>query len=260
MKRSNDAIRARRHNILSVIEREQDISINRLNGFFDISALTLRRDLDALEEDGLVQRYHGGVRLRDEPKSLPVFDEKLMSNRTEKQQIAHYLASVIPVGSTLFMNGGPSTLEIIKQLKHHSATIITNNVMAFEAASGGNCSIICTGGEYNSTCKTYCGELSTGIIQKTLADYCILGINGISKEVGVTTSIYAESIINSLMAQRCKGPVILAADATKIGKTFSFTSLKLEMVNELITVSTADPEELKAIAAAGVKITLADKL
>ena len=260
MKRSNDVIRERRHEILQVIEREQDLSINRLNSFFDISVLTLRRDLDALAEQGLVERYHGGVRFKCPATDMPYFDEKLMANRAEKQQIARYLASTIPIGSNIFMNGGTSTLEIIGQLKNHGATIITNNVMAFDAASGGNCSIICTGGEYNSVCKTYCGELSTGIIHKTLADYCILGINGISSQVGVTTSVYAESIINSLMAQRCRGPIILAADSTKIGRTFCFTSLKLELVSELVTTSLADQRELDALAAAGVKITLADKI
>lgn len=260
MKRSSDVIRERRRELLSVIEREQDISINRLNTFFDVSVLTLRRDLDTLVEQGLVQRYHGGVRFAGPVNNTPYFDEKLMSNRTEKQQIAHYVASIIPVGSNIFMNGGTSTLEIISQLKNHSATIITNNVMAFDAAGGGNCNIICTGGEYNSICKTYCGELSSGIIQKTLAEYCILGVNGISSQTDVTTSIYAESIINSLMAQRCKGPIILAADASKIGRSFCFVSLKLEQVDELITTSAADQRELDAIAAKGVKITLADKL
>lgn len=259
MKRSNDEISSRRHEILRVIEREQDISIVHLNSYFDISVPTLRRDLDALAAQNLVLRYHGGVRYAGRNTDLPVFDNKLLANREEKQCIASYLASILPTGSTIFMNGGTSTLEIIRSIKNHNATIITNNVLAFEAAEGGSSNIISTGGEYNCISKTYSGELSNAILQKTFADYCILGVNGINSRDGITTSVYSESVINGLMAQRCRGPIIIAADASKIGKAFCFTSLKLDLVSELVTTSQADPEELEAIAEHGVKVTFADK-
>lgn len=260
MKQRSDIIQSRRNQIFSLIKQEQSVSINRLDEAFDVSVLTLRRDLDYLEEQGLIERFHGGARIRQATKDMPFFDEKLMSQRSDKQLIAHYLASQIPTGTSLFMNGGTTILEVIRSLKNHNATIITNNVMAFDAASGSNNNILCTGGEYNNVSKAYSGDLATCIIEKTFAEYCILGVNGISSKLGVTTAVYAETLINNLMAQRCKGPIIIAADATKIGKSFCFSSLPLKMVSELVTISSADPRELEAIANAGVKITLADRV
>ncbi|MBR1779844.1 MAG: DeoR/GlpR transcriptional regulator [Oscillospiraceae bacterium] len=259
MKQSEAVIQNRRSAILAAIKKENNVSVQELADQFGISLLTVRRDLTYLEAQGVVERFHGGARLRGSSSNVPYFSEKLTSHREEKELIARYLARQLPSGSSIFMNGGTTTLEIMRQIRNHTATIITNNVMAFDVTNGGNCTIICSGGEFNSASKTYSGDLARSIIQQTIAEFCILGVNGIDSRVGVTTSVFGEASINGLMAQRCKGKTIIAADSSKIGASFCFCSLELQDVDELVTTSAADSHELELIAAAGVQIVLADR-
>lgn len=260
MKNSRNNINTRRNEILKVIENRRQISTQELNAMFDASPLTLRRDLDFWEEEGCVERYYGGVRYIVPEKETPQFDEKLQSNTMEKQVIARYIASLIEPEKTIFMNSGTTIYEVMRCLRDRRETIITNNVLAVDACTGGNCEIICTGGTYNHITRSYNGELATSIIQKTFADYCVLGVNGISIKAGITTSIFQETIVNELMLERCSGQKIVAADSSKIGKIFRFTSVALDKIDLLVTTSAAAPEELAAITAAGVKVAFADQV
>lgn len=258
MKQSKSTIKSRRGEILSALKSRGNVTVQELAEKTGASPLTIRRDLAYLEEQGIAERYHGGAKLIETDSSVPFFAEKLTRHTDEKAVIADYLARHIPNGSTVFMNGGTTTLEIMRAAKKSALTIITNNVLAFETTSGGNCHIICSGGEYNTISKTYSGTLSLNIIRSTVADMCILGVNGIDSRVGITTSVHSEATINNLMATRCKGQVVIVADSSKIGNTHCFCSLVLDKVDYLITTSKADPAEIQAIEACGVKVILAD--
>ena len=258
MKQSNSTIKARRAMILSELKSSEHVTVQALAEKTGASPLTIRRDLAYLEEQGVVVRYHGGAKLVETDPSVPFFAEKLTRHTDEKKIIADYLAQHIPPNLTVFMNGGTTTLEVMRAAKQSALTIITNNVLAFESTNGGNCRIICSGGEYNTISKTYSDTLSLNIIESTVADLCILGVNGIDANVGVTTSVHSEATINNLMATRCKGPVVIIADSSKIGHAHCFCSLVLDQVNYLITTSKADPGEIKAIEACGVRVILAD--
>ena len=258
MKVSRESIRSRRNELLQIIENRQQISTQELNSLFDVSPLTLRRDLDYWENEGCVQRYYGGVRFVVPEKEPPRFDEKLQSHTIEKQKIARMVASMIDPYRTIFMNSGTTIFEVMRCLSDKNETIITNNVFAVDACTGGNCELICTGGTYNHITRSYNGELATSIIQKTYADYCVLGVNGIGVRSGITTNIYQETVVNELMLERCNGPRIIAADSSKIGKVFRFTSVALDKIDLLVTTTAADSDELAAIEAAGVKIVFAD--
>lgn len=258
MKQSKSTINSRRTQIMSELKANSDVTVQELALKTGASPLTIRRDLAYLEEQGMVKRHHGGAKLIELDGSGAFFAEKLTRHMDEKLILADFVAKHIPAGINVFMNGGTTTFEVMRALKHSALTIITNNVLAFEATSGGNCRIICSGGEYNTISKTYSCTLSLNIIESTVAELCILGVNGIDSHVGVTTSVHSEATINNLMATRCKGPVVVIADSSKIGNTHCFCSLVLEKVDYLITTSKADPAEVKEIADRGVTVIIAD--
>ncbi len=260
MKHSNQEIRERRSKILKIVESKGKISMQELSSAFDVSLLTLRRDLEYLASEGCVKRYHGGVQFLTSEKELPQYEEKQQSKHNEKSIIARYIASIIPAESTIFLNSGTTTYEVMRYLKGKKETIITNNALAYQACEGGNCEIICTGGAYNHTTRSYNGELATSIIQQTYADFCVFGVNGIGAKAGTTTSVFQETIVNNCMIHRCSGQRIIAADSSKVGKTFRFTNTDLQHIDLLVTVSTADQEELRAIQECGVQVALADQV
>lgn len=259
MKLSAEAVQERRDTVLKLIQESGRMSVKELADHVQVSMLTLRRDLDSLEAEGLIRRFHGGACAVTNSEEIMGYEDKAVFHLAEKEQIATYVAKLIPENTTLFLNAGTTTLEVIKRLKNKGVTIITNNALAFSSVQDGNCEIICTGGSYHPVSKAYNGDLATGIVQKTYAEYCILGINGISASSGITSSIFQETIVNEMMTRHCHGPKIIVADSSKIGSTLRFSSFKLSDVDLLVTVSAADGEQLQAIAAQGVKIVFADQ-
>ncbi|MDO4573224.1 MAG: DeoR/GlpR transcriptional regulator, partial [Clostridia bacterium] len=89
---------------------------------------------------------------------------------------------------------------------------------------------------------------------RVYATKCILGVNGITAEDGITTSIHQETSINSLMLRRCKGERIVVADSSKVGHSYDFISASIDMIDCLITDSDADEADLERLRAAGVKV------
>lgn len=102
---------------------------------------------------------------------------------------------------------------------------MTNNALAYQYEEQMHGTIICTGGTYTKLTRSYVGELAADLVNKVYADICILGVNGIDSVRGVTTAILQETMINQNMVNRCLGPVIVVADGSKIGKTFSLRVL-----------------------------------
>ena len=183
-----------------------------------------------------------------------------MLRQRQKQQIAHYIASLVSENDTVFLNAGTTTLEIIKAINSKKVIIVTNNALACTVVDGTAASLISTGGEFSPQNKSFTGIMAVQLVQKMCAQVCILGVNGISSSEGITTSNYMETMINDEFLKHCKGKKIVAADGSKIGKTFNFISAPLTAIDLVVTDSSADPEALQAIQANGIQIVLADQV
>lgn len=256
MKQSQIIISKRRENIMEHIRKNGKSRVEELSALCNVSSLTIRRDLDALERSNLVIRYFGGAELAGKEMQLVRFEEKAIANQLEKEQIAAEARKYIKDGATVFMNSGTTVLQILKNLQSRNVTIITNNALAYQFADKIHGVIISTGGMYTSLTKAYIGDFATDIVDKIYADICILGVNGISAANGVTTSVLQETIINKKMAERKTGKVIVVADGSKVGKTFSFVSLETSQVDILITDVTADPLEVEKLRGLGVEVCI----
>lgn len=256
MRQSRKVIQERRQNILSTLKRKGRVLVADLSCQLHISAITIRRDLDVLANMGVVERFHGGVALAQDPDSLLTFEEKLVAFAAEKRRIACAACGLVREGMTVYLNGGSTTLEIIRQLKDMPARIITNNAMAPMVLSSSVVELICTGGEYSSTTRAYTGDLAAHILSKVHVDMCLLGGGGISIEAGLTSPACKEAAICDLMVNRCHGPCVAVVDGSKVGRIQSFTSVPLSRVHRLITDTSADAAEVQALCAAGITVNI----
>ena len=93
-------------------------------------------------------------------------------------------------------------------------------------------------------------------IRDSYATVCVLGVNGISAEDGITTSLYQETEINDAMLNRCRGKRIVAADSSKVGRTLNFISAPIDKIDMLVTTARADPAEIEKLKARGVEVLL----
>lgn len=256
MKQSRSVILKRRDQILRMAQRDGEVQVKNLCALLGVSEITVRRDLQDMERQGVLERFHGGARLRQAIQELPYFDDKKTAYAREKNLIAWAVASVIQDDSTVFCNAGTTTLAVMLSLRDRRVRIITNNAMAPGVLSGSVCELISTGGEYKYRTRSFCGDFATSIISKVYADVCVLGASGVSVSGGVTTTVYNETMINEMMSRRCNGKTIVAVDGSKVGRTNCFNCLPLSQVSMLVTDASADKEELDQMRRLGVQVVI----
>lgn len=235
------------------------LQVSEVSQALNVSEITVRRDFDYLEKKGQITRFHGGATLNASHNGNSVLhDSRDDLHSREKQLIARVVASLIGENQTVFMNAGTTILEVFKAVRSKHIRVVSNNALAGGVIGGSSIEFICTGGIYQEKTRSYVGDLATPLLCKVYADVCVLGVNGISSCDGITTQTYSDTMLNDLMVKRCRGKKIIAADGSKIGKTFCFTSFPLDAVDILVTDSSADSEELSRIRELGIQVILAD--
>lgn len=224
-------------------------TVQELGEQFHVSDVTMRRDLNELQDQNLVKRMHGSVMLRPKNEiSIPGFKQKALENVKEKAAIAKAAAELTSENSMIFVNGGTTAYEFLSLVKNRPLTIVTNNAIAINLIDGARAGLIIAGGEYNTRACAFAGEQTLRFLSTINADMCFLGTNGISAAGGLSSCDAEESNINDLMIRKCRGPVVVMADHSKIGRVCHYTNEYLDRIDYLITDSAADADELARIS------------
>ena len=260
MKQSRETIEQRHRRILELLMDGAPHSTNDLAAACGTSAITIRRDLAFLAEKNLIEKRHSTAIILQKSGPVAPFSDRALSHNREKELIGTYAAKLVPQNGVLFCNSGTTVLEVIKRCRGKNITVISNNASISSLLQDSACEFICTGGEYSDSTKSYVGEYATFILQKSYANICILGVNGVSATYGLTTASSKEPMINELMIRRCRGPRIVVAAGHKVGITHCFTSVPMTEIDMLVTDSTADSSELARIREMGIEVILADRI
>jgi DeoR/GlpR family transcriptional regulator of sugar metabolism len=249
---------ARRARLLDALQRADLVRVPELAGALSVSEITIRRDLDDLATQGLVERFHGGARLLTRA-AQPIGLESRRDSESQKKRIAARAAEFVRPGDTVMLSGGTTTLAVFRELASMDVRIVTNNAMIIgEMSERSRAELFVLGGEYNRATRALNGDLTNLTLNEIHGTICFLGTNAMSQKTGLTSSIYAAAVVNRLMAKQCENRVVVVADASKIGLTAQFLSLPLANVQRLVTGGDADPAEIAAYRAAGIQVTLCD--
>ncbi len=243
---------------MQLLSQRERMRVEELSKHFHVSELTIRRDLEELESKGKVIRFFGGAQIRRIEDVINTFPEKVVSNVEEKRLIAACAAQMVEDEMSIFMNSGTTVLETMRCIKDKNAVIITNNAMAGLTMGNCNCDILCTGGVYYPDSRAYVGEYAGNLVRTTYADLALLGVNGLSAEAGITTSVFQETVLIQSMLERCGGRKIILADSSKIGCVRKYKSVDIDRVDVVITTSKADLKAVERIRKAGVEVIFAD--
>lgn len=255
MRMNKSGVFTRHQKIIDLLEAQKVVYIDQLNVSLGVSKITIRRDLEELEHRNIAKRFYGGARYVELPEQqTSPLEEKGKEFFREKTAIAKKAAQLIDDNDIILMNSGSTVLLIPQYIGNKRVSIITNNARMTSAKKCQGTGLIIAGGEYNSYTESLVGELTTYALERVYATKCILGVNGISAETGITTSVYLESEVNNLMLKRCKGKRIIVADGSKVGHSFNFISSSIENIDMLITDSSADLDEIERLKACGVEV------
>lgn len=247
----------RRKKIIELLNKEGKIKVIGLSRLFGISEVTIRNDLSALEEEGLLERIHGGAVSTYKSYYNMSLSDRMKTNEEEKRAIAADCASLITNGDTIMINSGTTTLFVVQELKHiKNLTLVTNSLaIALEAGHFGNMQVILLGGNYNDQYQFTYGDDTVNQLKRYKADKLILAADGVSAEEGVTTYHHLEAEVNRQMLDRVNKTIVVA-DYTKISRTSFAYINSIGSVDILVTNKNSNQDEINAIKEKGVEIKL----
>ena len=224
MAESKLKIDIRRGTIAELAKKNGRVYVTELAKLLNVTPVTIRNDLDALEKDGFIIRMNGGAVYagrgieKIEKKSISAAAEIPCIN--EKQAIAKAVSQMICDGDTLFINSGTTTQLIASELRaKNGLNIVTNSISAaMLLGSISTFRVILLGGEINVQYGFTFGGDAQEKLSHYHADHAILAVDGIDTENGITTHHAQEAILDRMMINGAAN-VIVAADHTKIGRT-----------------------------------------
>ncbi|MBV9383359.1 MAG: DeoR/GlpR transcriptional regulator [Streptosporangiaceae bacterium] len=246
--------RHRQSLILQAVRSDGSARVSDLTQQLGVSDMTIRRDLEVLARDGLVEKVHGGAVLPGTPSvHEPGFEAKLVLERPEKASIARAAASLVKPGTAIALSAGTTTFALAQCLLDvPGLTIVTNSLRVANLFSGtrgldgGGVSVVLTGG-VRTPSDALVGPVADLTIRSLHFDLLFLGCHGIDPEAGLTTPNLAESETNRTFIRLARRVVVLA-DHTKWGVVSLSSFARLDEVDVLITDDIL-PEDARDAAA-----------
>jgi DeoR/GlpR family transcriptional regulator of sugar metabolism len=246
----------RQEGILQRIQRQGYVSASQLSEDFGVTPSTIRRDLDALSQLGLIVRSHGGASMSAEAIEVP-YEIKLEKNVIQKRAIAQAVALRIGDGTSAVIDSGSTTFEVARALRsHHGLTVVTDDLrVGAELANGGASRLIVTGGEVMSSVYTLIGEGAVDTILRYNIDIAVLGTDAIDPH-GITNSNSFEAPLKRAMIE-CAERVFVAADSSKFGHRGLVRIATLEEIDLIITDDGLDELDARAYSTEVLRVPVA---
>jgi DeoR family transcriptional regulator, aga operon transcriptional repressor len=241
--------------ILEHLAGNGSVSVAEIAADLDVSAATIRRDLQLLESQRLLARTHGGAVAQGVLYELPL-RYKSARYQQEKVRIAREAASRVSHGAAVGLTGGTTTSEVARNLADRQRlTVVTNALnIASELAVRPNLKLVVTGGVARSKSYELVGPLAEQVLADLNLDIVFIGVDGIDPTAGLTTHHEVEAHTNRALIERAQR-VVVVADSSKIGRVAFARICELEGVHEMITDAGADRGIVERISEAGVEVT-----
>lgn len=248
----------RQQQILQRVQQQGFVSIDDLVASFNVTPQTVRRDINALCDLGVLRRFHGGAGLPSSVENM-AYPARQILNLEEKQRIAQLVAQHIPDKSSLFINLGTTTEEVAKALADHTGLrVITNNLnVATLLSDKPGFEVIITGGLVRHRDRGVVGEATVDFIKQFKVDFGVIGISGIDLDGTLLDFDYREVRVSQAIIANSRN-VLLVADHSKFSRSAMVRLGHISEVNMLFT-DDSPPESMDAVlAAAEVQVLIAN--
>ncbi len=216
--------------------------------------MTIRRDLQELEKQGLLRRVHGGAISKPSLFTGLALSEKEKIRTAEKERIARYAAGLVQRGDVVLIDSGSTTLRLARYLKNQEGlTVVTNSLhVASELAQSRN-KVILTGGEMEPDSMALIGPLADQTLSSVAVNKLFMGIDSIDLENGLTTPQFSEARTLRAMMKAASARILLA-DSSKFGRKCLAVVDKIGALDKIITDSGLDEGLVRKMEQAGVEV------
>ncbi len=258
------ALARQRHEVIvAEVRRRGAVRVTELAALLGVSDMTVRRDLEVLDEAGLLEKVHGGATLRDERSTdEPGFEAKSLRNTAEKHAIAMAAAALVRPATAVGITAGTTTWQLAYHLVDTAnLTIVTNSVRVadvFHQAPRTDRTVVLTGG-VRTPSDALVGPVAVAALRALHLDQVFMGVHGISERAGFTTPNLMEAETNRAFAAATEQLIVLA-DHTKWGVTGLSTQATLGDAAVLITDSGLPASARTVLIERVGRLVLADPL
>jgi DeoR/GlpR family transcriptional regulator of sugar metabolism len=245
----------RQQKILELLQANARVRVSELSDSLGVSEATVRRDLEKLQEQGRIQRTHGGAILAERAAPEPPVLQRTAENTDEKRRIGQAAAALIRDGETVFIGSGTTTLEVARSLVgRRNLTVITNALTVVNTlAHQDGMTVIATGGVLRPSELSFIGHLTEQALKELRPQKVIMGIRAISLSDGLTND-YLPEVSTDRVIIRSAPEVILVADHTKFGKVSTAFVAPVTAAHKIVTDSGTSPEMIVELRQAGIEI------
>ncbi|MEU8879671.1 DeoR/GlpR family DNA-binding transcription regulator [Streptomyces hydrogenans] len=253
----------RRQLILEMVRANGAVSLRELARVVQTSEVTVRRDVRALEAEGLLDRRHGGAVLPGGFTRESGFPQKSHLATAEKTAIADVAASLVEEGEAIVVGAGTTTQELARRLARvPGLTVVTNSLLVAQALAHANrVEVVMTGGTLRGSNYALVGSGAEQSLQGLRVSRAFLSGSGLTAERGLSTSNMLSASVDRALVQAAAEVVVLA-DHTKLGTDTMFQTVPTDVITRLVTDEPPPHDEraateLQALADQGVQIAVA---
>jgi len=225
-----------RHNkIKEKLLREKRVDVFELSELFSVTEVTIRRDLDKLEQEGFLVKTYGGAVLKNEfSKQLPTFesDDNLVE---EKRLIGKIASQMIESGEAIFLTSGTTCLEVARNIKDKKLTVVTNDLLiGYELKDKTGIKTIVTGGDLIQSTSTLVGGFALQALNGIYINKAFVEVKGVNFDSCYTVDSYEEVMIIQEV-KKISSEIIVVADYTKFNYTAFARLGELTMAKKVIS-------------------------
>ncbi len=244
----------RRQRIIKLIDEDKKVYVSNLSQLFKVTEETIRRDLEKLENEGILSRTYGGAVLNQYTiEDLP-FQTRTSINHEVKQNISLKAANLIHDNDTIMIDASTTCLELLHAIeKKKGITIITNSVKIPYDFISSNFNIISTGGTLRAHSLALVGSVAQNALQNYYVNMAVMSCKGLSLNNGIMESNEPESEFKRRMIKQAE-IVILLVDHTKFNKTAFIKLFDFSDIDYIVTDQEPDAAWLELFNTHNVKI------
>lgn len=225
----------RKRCIQQIVLEKKSATVNELAEQFDVTHETIRRDLKALESDGVLVRTYGGAFVQSGVESLVTAEVRKNAYRTEKELIASRCHKLVSNGDAIFLDNSTTSYYIAKRIADMELTVVTNNLMVINLlAKSPSVRLVSVGGEFSITEQSFSGIIALKTLREYYVDKAFISCRSLSIENGITESTDDWALIRQLMIERSDLHYLIA-DHTKFDKTSFVRISNIDAVTAIIT-------------------------
>ena len=248
----------RRQEILKMLERDKNIEVNNLVDIFEVSAVTIRKDLEELSKRGVLVRTHGGASLPEDSTKARFFLNTINEKREIKEAISAKALDLIEDGSTIIFDSGSTVAILASHLIKRTLTVLTNSLpIANMLCSEKNIELIVIGGVVRKQNEAMIGSFASGVLDYINSDLLFLGCTSFDINKGISGPNINECLTKQMMIKSAS-KVCLLSDSSKSKQSSLFNICPWEDIDYFITDSLSE-KDIKTLEHKGVKIILIDK-